>query len=58
MHRGEFMGVPATGEVVTYTGILISRLAGGKVVEDWESLDALGLLQQLGAVPQMAQGRA
>ena len=54
-HQGEFIGVPATGKVVTLTGISISRLASGKVVEDWDSFDALGLMQQLGAIPQMAQ---
>src|SRR5919199_3976998 len=54
-HQGDFMGVPATGKVVTYTGIYISRLAGGKFVEDWCSVDMLSLLQQLGAIPQMAQ---
>jgi predicted ester cyclase len=54
-HQGEFMGIPATGKVVTYTGIYISRFAGGKCVEDWFSGDMLGLFQQLGAIPQMAQ---
>ena len=54
-HQGEFMGVPATGKVVTFTGIYISRFAGGKCVEDWFSGDMLGLFQQLGAIPQMAQ---
>ena len=49
------MGVPATGKVVTFTAIAISRFAGGKWVEDWESFDALGLMQQLGVIPQMAQ---
>ena len=57
-HQGEFMGVPATGKVVTVTGIYISRIAGGKVVEDWESFDALGLMQQLGAIPPMARAGA
>src|SRR5919204_6498974 len=38
-HQGEFMGVPATGKVVTNTAIIISRVAGGKVVEDWEQAD-------------------
>jgi predicted ester cyclase len=37
------------------TGIVISRFAGGKVVEDWSSSDMLSLMQQLGAIPQMAQ---
>jgi hypothetical protein len=40
------------------TGILVSRFAGGKFVEDWQSHDLLGLLQQLGAIPQMAQAGA
>jgi steroid delta-isomerase-like uncharacterized protein len=54
-HQGEFMGVPATGKVVTLTGIIISRFAGGKIVEDWDNPDMLGFMQQLGAIPQMAQ---
>ena len=57
-HQGEIMGVPATGKGVTYTGIYISRFAGGKCVEDWFSGDMLGLFQQLGAIPQMAQAGA
>jgi predicted ester cyclase len=57
-HQGEFMGAPATGKVVTFTGILISRFAGGKDVEEWESMDMLGFLQQLGVIPQMAQAGA
>ena len=57
-HQGEFMGVPATGKVVTVTGIYISRIAGGKVVEDWRAVDDLSFMQQLGAIPQMAQGGA
>jgi hypothetical protein len=27
------------------------RLAGGKLAEQWVVMDALGLLQQLGAIP-------
>ena len=57
-HQGEFMGIPPTGNVVTYTGIHISRVAGGKCVEDWRSADVLGFLQQLGAIPQITQGGA
>ena len=57
-HQGELMGIPATGKVVTWTCILISRFAGGKCVEDWEEADMLGLFQQLGAIPQMAQAGA
>jgi predicted ester cyclase len=48
------MGVPATGKVVTVTGICISRFASGKFAEEWDNQDVLGLMQQLGAIPQMA----
>jgi steroid delta-isomerase-like uncharacterized protein len=54
-HQGEFMGIPPTGKVVTYMCIYIDRFAGGKWVEEWGSIDLLGLMQQLGAIPQMAQ---
>ncbi len=49
-HQGVFMGVPPTGNSITYTGIVISRLDGGQMVEDWEWSDELGWLQQLGLV--------
>ena len=48
--RGEYLGVPPTGKQVTVTSILIHRLADGKMVEDWEWEDHLGVLQQLGIV--------
>jgi steroid delta-isomerase-like uncharacterized protein len=54
-HRGDFMGVPATGKVVTNRGIEIHRIEDGKFVETWDGYDVLGFLQQLGAIPQMAQ---
>ena len=50
-HKGEFHGIPPTGKEVTGTIILITRIADGKFVEDWESRDDLGLLQQLGVIP-------
>jgi steroid delta-isomerase-like uncharacterized protein len=57
-HRGQFMGIAPTGKHVTMTGITIFRVAGGKIAEAWQNLDTLGLMQQLGAIPQMAQGGA
>ncbi len=54
-HRGEFMGIPPTDSQVTMTGIVFSRISGGKVVEDWAVSDMLGLLQQLGVVPPMGR---
>jgi steroid delta-isomerase-like uncharacterized protein len=49
-HQGEYMGIPPTGKQMTMTSILIHRLAGGKMVEDWEWSDQLGVLRQFGLV--------
>jgi steroid delta-isomerase-like uncharacterized protein len=53
-HQGELMGIPPTGKQVTVSGITISRVKNGKVVEEWSNWDTLGMLQQLGVVPAMA----
>jgi steroid delta-isomerase-like uncharacterized protein len=50
-HTGEFRGIPATDKRITITGIGIFRFSeDGKVVESWDSLDRLGMLQQLEAL--------
>lgn len=49
--RGELLGVPPTGRRITLTGISILRIAEGRVLEEWTSWDALGVLRQLGAAP-------
>ena len=48
-HRGEFLGIPATGQRIDYTGMLLLRLEGGRIAALWANPDQLGLLQQLGA---------
>jgi steroid delta-isomerase-like uncharacterized protein len=50
-HQGEFLGIPGTGRQVIIQAVESYRLAGGKLAEQWVVMDALGLLQQLGAVP-------
>lgn len=49
-HRDEFAGITPTGEAVSVAGIIIWRIADGKIQEAWGSYDALGLMQQLGAI--------
>jgi steroid delta-isomerase-like uncharacterized protein len=56
-HRGELFGSAPTGKQVRVHGIIVSRIANGKVVEETEVYDALGMLRQLGAVPA-AVGKA
>jgi steroid delta-isomerase-like uncharacterized protein len=53
-HSAEFFGVPATGRQVRVDGQSIFRFSGGKIVTRWQSLDGLGLLMQLGALPSPA----
>jgi len=35
IHRGEFLGVPPSGEEGTYSSIRIHRIVGGKVTDEW-----------------------
>ncbi len=52
-HKKELMGIPATGKQVTTSGMSILRIANGKIAEQWDSFDNLGMLQQLGVIPSM-----
>lgn len=49
-HQGELMGIPPTGNRTAVSGITISRVSGGKLAEDWNIWDTLGLMRQLGVV--------
>ena len=51
-HRGEFQGIPPTGKEVAFSSIEIDRMVDGKVAEHWFEMDLLGLMQQLGAIPE------
>jgi predicted ester cyclase len=48
---GEFMGISPSGRSFAFSAISIFRIADGKIVEHWGEEDALGWLQQLGAIP-------
>ena len=48
-HRGVFLGAAPTGRRITFRGIEIIRIAGGRITERWGEGDGLDLLDQLGA---------
>lgn len=50
-HTGEYLGVSPTGRTVEFAAMDMFRMADGKIVESWHSVDELGLLRQLGALP-------
>ena len=54
-HQGELVGIPPSGNRVEVTGISIDRIEGGKFVESWSNYDALGMMQQLSAIPEQAR---
>jgi steroid delta-isomerase-like uncharacterized protein len=53
-HQGEFLGIEGSGGKLDIEGMDISRLEQGKIVEHWTQMDALTMMQQLGALPQEA----
>jgi steroid delta-isomerase-like uncharacterized protein len=50
-HVGELMGLAPTGKPIAVEAITVHRIADGQIAEEWTVWDALGLLQQVGAVP-------
>jgi predicted ester cyclase len=55
--QGELLGVLPTGKHFRISGICIYRLAEGKIAEQWEQMDMLGLMQQLGVIPAPGSAR-
>jgi steroid delta-isomerase-like uncharacterized protein len=47
------LGIPATGKRIRSVGCSVFTFRDGKVVEQWEYGDMLGLLQQLGVIPAL-----
>ena len=51
-HTGELMGIPPRGREIEILVMDVVRVADGRIVEHWGLVDRLGLLHQLGAIPQ------
>jgi len=51
-HTGDFMGLPASGRQYTISETHIFHVRDGKVAEHWRDADMLGLMRQVGALPQ------
>ena len=50
-HKGEFMGIPATGKPVSVKFIDMWKIKDGRLHESWVVMDIAGLMQQIGAMP-------
>jgi steroid delta-isomerase-like uncharacterized protein len=51
-HLGTFMGMPGSGRTFAATTMNELRLEDSKVVEEWGVTDTLGMMQQLGLLPE------
>jgi len=59
-HKGELRGIAPTNKAIKVEGMVINRISRGRIAESWVNWDALGLMQQLGAVTALekAKGQA
>jgi steroid delta-isomerase-like uncharacterized protein len=53
-HQGSFLGFPPTGKQVELSGLTITRVDGGKIVEEYTYTNTLSFLQQIEALPGMS----
>jgi predicted ester cyclase len=55
-HSGETEAFgPPTGNRIDIAGMVIDRVVGGKIVQSWIVYDALGMMQQLGSIPEAGE---
>jgi steroid delta-isomerase-like uncharacterized protein len=52
-HNGDFLGIPPTGKAFSVVAFDRVRVRDGKAVEHWGASDDLGMMTQLGVVPEM-----
>jgi steroid delta-isomerase-like uncharacterized protein len=48
-HKGNLLGIPATGKHLRWDGVDLYKLADGKVTDDWAGDDWLAIMVQTGA---------
>ena len=49
-HTGDSLGFAATQAPVEFTGVTITRIKDGKIVEAWNNFDFMKMYRQLGAL--------
>jgi steroid delta-isomerase-like uncharacterized protein len=55
IHNGELGGIPPTGKEISISAITVFRIVDGKIAEEWEIIDQLGMMMQLGMELQMKE---
>jgi len=57
-HKGDLNGTAPTQKQFNITGVSIARFSNGKTFEGYVNWDALGLMQQIGALPELGKAKA
>jgi len=52
-HNGDLYGITPTNKKAKISGIDIVRIKNGKMIERWGQADLLGLIKQLGIIPEL-----
>ena len=48
VNTGKFMGAPANSKNLVVTGIFMRNVKNGKVIQEWQTTDLLGVMSQIG----------
>lgn len=48
VNTGKFMGAPANRKNLVVNGIFIRKVSNGKVMQEWQTTDLLGVMKQIG----------
>ena len=54
IQQGAFLGVPGSGNQLSWWGMPIFRVVDGRIMARWFNADSLSILQQLGIAPPTA----
>src|SRR4051812_43516574 len=51
VHKGSYGDIQPTGKELTFSGFDLFRIENGRLAELWTLLDELGMMRQMGAIP-------
>lgn len=49
-HRGDHLGISASGKPVRITGISLVQIADGKIIAGWDNWDEMSMMREIGAI--------
>jgi len=55
INKNELGGIPPSGKEVNVTAFTVFRLVDGKIAEEWEIIDQLGMMMQMGMELKMKE---